>query len=124
MSAAILLYLEESCPLHAVPLEYLFARIRRMLCDVGLPRIAACLRRQTPPVDIDLKAIASEAPGPLFFYSELRRRVEELRGLGLDRYHFSGLRDCSLLLGDRRRACPTQRRTLHELEEYLEEMAG
>ncbi len=120
IARAVLLYLEESCPLHAVPLEYLFARIRHMLRDIGLPRIAEHLRKQAPPVDIDLDALAREAPLPLFFYESLRRRLEELRRLGLDSYRFRGLKACSLMLGKRMRACPTQRRELAELEGFLE----
>ncbi len=116
---AILLYLEESCPLHAVPLEYLFARIRSLLKEVGLPRIAEHLRKQAPPVDIDLDALAREAPLPLFFYQELQRRMEELRRLGLDTYRFRGWKGCSLTLGKRLRACPTQRRELAELESFV-----
>ena len=57
IARAILLYLEEKCPLHAVPLEYLFQRIRNMLCQAGLPRIAEHLRLQTPPVVVDPKDI-------------------------------------------------------------------
>ncbi len=120
IARAVLLYLEDSCPLNAVPLEYLFERIRRLLCEVGLPRIAEHLRRQAPPVDIDLDALAREAPLPLFFYEELRRRLEELRRLGLDTYRFRGQRACSLMLGRRQRTCPTQRRELAELEGFLQ----
>ncbi len=119
IARAILLYLEESCPLHAVPLEYLFARIRSLLHEVGLPRIAEHLRKQAPPVDIDLDALAREAPLPLFFYQELQRRMEELRRLGLDTYRFRGWKGCSLTLGKRLRACPAQRRELAELEHFV-----
>ncbi len=119
IARAVLLYLEDSCPLHAVPLEYLFSRIRSLLREVGLPRIAEHLRKQAPPVDIDLDALASEAPLPLFFYQELQRRMEELRRLGLDTYRFRGWKACSLRLGKRRRACPTQRRELAELERFV-----
>ncbi len=120
VARAVLFYLENSCPLKAVPLEYLFSRIRRLLYDVGLPRIADHLRKQTPPVDIDLDALACEAPLPLFFYEALRRRMEELRRLGLDSYRFQGQKACSLKLGKRRRACPAQQRELDELESFLE----
>ncbi len=119
IARAVLLYLEDSCPLHAVPLEYLFSRIRSLLREVGLPRIAEHLRKQAPPVDIDLDALASEAPLPLFFYQELQRRMEELRRLGLDTYRFRGWKACSLRLGKRRRACPAQRRELAELERFV-----
>ncbi len=119
IARAVLLYLEDSCPLNAVPLEYLFARIRRMLCDIGLPRIAEHLRRQAPPVEIDLDALAKEAPLPLFFYQALSRQLTELRGLGLDTYRFRGQKACSLKLGKRQRACPTQRRELAELRGFL-----
>ncbi len=117
---AILLYLEGSCPLHAVPLEYLFARIRSLLQDIGLPLIASHLRKQAPPVDIDLDTLARKAPLPLFFYEELRRKLEGLRRLGLDTYRFRGQKACSLMLGKRLRACPTQRRELAQLEGFLE----
>lgn len=119
IAAGILQYLESFCPLHSVPLEFLFGRMRRLLVEIGLPRIAACLRTQTPPVDIELDALANEAPLPLFFYVELRRRMDSLRRLGLTAYRFSGKRACSLALGARRRACPAQRAALAELNGFL-----
>ena len=122
IAAGILLYLETECPLRAVPLDYLFDRMRRLLEQIGLPLIAANLRKQTPPVDIDLDALAEETPLPLFFYTELKRRMDNLRSIGLDTYHFSGKKECSLALGDRQRVCPTQRRALEELDAFLQSL--
>ena len=119
----ILLYLETHCPLHSVPLDFLFERMRRLLEQIGLPLIAANLRKQTPPVDIELDTLADEAPLPLFFYTELRRRMETLRSVGLNTYHFRGKKACSLALGDRRRACPAQQRALNELNAFLQAIA-
>ncbi|MBR2126163.1 MAG: hypothetical protein IJ943_05475 [Akkermansia sp.] len=119
IAAGVLQYLENNCPLHAVPLDYLFDRMRSLLNHIGLPLIATHLRKQTPPIDIELDTLAEEAPLPLFFYTELRRRMDNLRDKGLTNYHFSGMARCSFALGDRRRACPTQRRALAELNAYL-----
>ncbi len=119
VAQAIMLYLENECPLHAVPLDYLFNRIRQMLEEVGLPLIAGHLRSQTPPVEISLDSLAGEAPLPLFFYTRLNSQLNDLRRMGLTTYHFSGKKRCSLVLGSRRRACPTQRRALAELDAFL-----
>jgi hypothetical protein len=119
IARAILLYLEEKCPLHAVPLDYLFQRIARMLRQAGLPLIADHLRLQTPPVVIDLRALAEQSPLPLFFYNELEKHLEQLRRLGLTSYEFAGVETCSKLLGDRQRICPTQQRMLDELNAFL-----
>lgn len=124
VAEGMLIYLEEYCPLKALPLEYLFARMRSALREVGLPAIADHLHQQMPPVDIELDALAGEAPLPLFFYTKLRARMEELRSLGLTAYRFSGAHRCSLVLGRRRRACPTQRRALHELQSFLASQAA
>ncbi len=119
IAQAVLLYLERECPLNAVPLDYLFGRMRTMLYEVGLPLIASHLRNQTPPVDIELDALAGQQALPLFFYTELSQRLEELRRMGLNTYHFSGKKRCSLLLGSRRRTCPAQQRALEELDAFL-----
>lgn len=119
IARAVMLYLEKECPLPTVPLEYLFARLREVLHQVGLPLIADHLRCQTPPVDIPLDSMADETPLPLFFYNELETRLRDLHRMGLTSYHFSGKKRCSLLLGSRRRACPTQRRALAELDAFL-----
>lgn len=119
IAEGILQYLEQSCPLHAIPLNFFFDRIRRLLVDIGLPLVAEHIRPQTPPVDIELDALAGEEPLPLFFYTELRRRMESLRSLGLTTYRFSGRKRCSLTLGDRSRSCPAQKRALAELEAFL-----
>ena len=119
VAQAVMLYLEKECPLHAVPLDYLFKRIRAMLEKAGLPLIAQHLRCQTPPVDIPLDSLAGESPLPLFFYTQLDSQLKDLRRMGLTTYRFSGKKRCSLLLGCRRRACPTQRRALAELDAFL-----
>lgn len=124
IARAILLYLEQECPLRAVPLEYLFERVRRMLYEVGLPLIARNLQMQTPAVDIELDALAGQQDLPLFFYTELGRKLAELRELGLNSYTFSGKKECSLLLVSRRRACPTQQRALEELDAFLNHKMG
>ena len=119
IAEAVLLYLEESCPLHSVPLDYLFRRISGMLRQAGLPRIADHLRLQTPPVVIDLKEIAEQSPLPLFFYNKLEEKLEHLRRMGLTTYEFAGTESCSKLLGARQRLCPTQRRELEQLNAFL-----
>lgn len=119
IAKAILLYLEEKCPLHAVPLNYLFKRIANMLHQAGLPLIADHLRMQTPPVIVDLHAMAQQSPLPLFFFNELEQHLAYLHRLGLTTYEFAGAETCSKLLGDRQRACPTQRRMLQELQAFL-----
>lgn len=124
IARAVLLYLEKECPLHAVPLDYLFGRMRTVLDEVGLPLIALHLKTQPPPVDIMLDELAGETALPLFFYTELEHRLEQLRNMGLNTYHFTGRKRCSLLLGSRRRACPTQRRALEELDAFLQSQQG
>jgi hypothetical protein len=127
IAAGVLQYLENNCPLHAVPLDYLFDRMRSLLNQIGLPLIATHLRKQPPPVDIELDTLADEAPLPLFFYNALEQQLEQLRRLGLNTYAFDGAERCSKLLGDRQRLCPTQRRMLDELNAFLatqQQLAG
>lgn len=119
IARAVLLYLDRECPLHTMPLDYLFDRMRHMLDEAGLPLIALHLRCQTPPVDIMLDELADESALPLFFYTELGHRLENLHRMGLNTYRFTGKKRCSLLLGSRRRACPTQRQALEELDAFL-----
>ena len=119
VAAGVLMYLEERCRLKAMPVEYLFARMRGLLREIGLPLIADHLHDQMPPVDIELDTLAGEAPLPLFFYTRLKERMEELRRMGLTAYRFSGAHRCSLVLGRRRRACPAQRSALSELKSFL-----
>ncbi len=120
IARAVMIFLEEQCPMRALPLEYLFSRMRKMLDDIGMSLVALHLRTQTPPVDIDLDSLAQEKPLPLFFYAELQRRMEELRRMGMTTYRFIGRKRCSLKLGARLRACPTQRRELAELDGFLQ----
>lgn len=124
VAQGILIYLQEECPLHTLPLEYLFGRMRRLLREIGLPLVAEHLEAQMPPVDIELDALADENPLPLFFYTKLRAQMDSLRELGMTTYRFSGVRQCSMLLGSRRRACPTQRLALQELRSFLATQAA
>lgn len=124
VAAGILMYLEQKCPLRTLPLEYLFARMRHVLREIGLPLIAKHLHPQLPPVDIELDVLADENSLPLFFYANLRRCMDELRRQGMTTYRFSGIRRCSLMLGERRRSCPAQRRALQELKSFIATQAA
>ncbi len=119
VAEGIMKYLDEWCNLPTLPLEYFFARVRSLLREIGLPLVAEHLHAQTPPVDIELDELAKEEPLPLFFYTKLSERMEELRSRGVNVYHFSGAHRCSLVLGGRRRSCPTQRRALSELRKFI-----
>ncbi len=119
VAQGVLRYMDNHCPLRTVPLRYFFGRLRRVLREIGLPRVAEALREQLPPVSIPLDALVSKNPLPLFFYTELRHKLDSLRRRGLTAYRFSGTHRCSLVLGRRRRSCPTQKRALLELETFL-----
>lgn len=124
VAEGILFYLEERCPLRTLPVEFLFARIRGLLREIGLPLVADHLHTQLPPVDIELDRLAGENPLPLFFYTRLQERMNVLRELGMTTYRFSGAQKCSLVLGCRRRACPAQRQALKELRLFLANQAA
>ncbi len=119
VAQGILLYMEHYCPLRTLPLEYFFGRLRGALREIGLPRIADALQQQLPPVSISLDDMAGENPLPLFFYSVLSKKMDEMRKRGLTSYRFSGAYRCSLVLGKRRRSCPTQRQALEELQHFI-----
>ncbi len=124
IAQGILLYLEHYCPLHTLPLEYFFARLRNALRELGLPRIADALEQQLPPVSIALDDIAWQNPLPLFFYANLSQKINDLQRMGLTSYRFSGAFRCSLMLGKRRRACPTQKYALQELKNFIDSMGN
>ncbi len=119
VAQGVLSYMDYYCPLRTVPLRYFFGRVRRVLREIGLPRVADALQEQFPPVAIPLDTLAGKNPLPLFFYTELKHKMDDLKRRGLTAYRFSGTHQCSLVLGKRRRSCPTQRRALHELESFL-----
>lgn len=119
VAQGVLRYMDHYCPLRTVPLRYFFARLRSVLREIGLPRIADALQEQLPPVSIPLDTLAGKNPLPLFFYTDLKHRMDDLRRRGLTTYRFSGVHRCSLVLGKRRRSCPTQRQALRELETFL-----
>ena len=119
VAQGLLRYMDRYCPLRTVPLRYFFGRVRCVLREIGLPRVAEALQEQFPPIAIPLDTLAGKNPLPLFFYAELKHRMDDLKRRGLTAYRFSGAHRCSLVLGRRRRSCPTQRRALHELEFFL-----
>lgn len=119
MAQAIMLYLKTSVTRPSIPLEQLYQQIERMLTEMGLPLIAQNLRHDTPPVNISLDSIAQQSPIPIFFYTELKRKIDKLRQIGLTRYRFLNKKECSILLVDRQRACPASKEALIELEAFI-----
>ncbi len=119
MAHAIMLYLKTSVTKPSIPLAQLYQQIERMLRDMGLDLIAQHLRHDTPPVDISLDSIAQQSPIPIFFYTELKRKIDKMKQIGLTRYRFLNKKKCSILLVDRRRACPASKEALIELEAFL-----
>lgn len=98
--SGIVKYLETKCPLKLLQLEDLFARVRRMLVQIGCERIAEKLEPLAPPVTVSLIRAAMEAGNgfELAFFENLRVELVELRAAGAEEIHFIGLRECSLIL--------------------------
>ncbi len=117
---SVMTYLEEYYPLRAMPLDYLFERIRSMLAEVGLRPLAAHLRKKTPPVNIPLDDIAPKYPYPLFFYAGLKREIESLREKGFTSYVFSGKKECVLALRHKKRWGKRSQLMMNDLDNFIE----
>lgn len=140
--AAVVLYLENQCPLRLLRLDELYAKLRRMLCDVGCPSIAEKLEPVAPPVKLSLVCAARQAGNgfELAMFTMLRGHFGELRAEGAEKVLLTAVRpailtlrgvkswtsSCDHLLGDLRHFVsawnneqpPAQRRMLVSLEKY------
>lgn len=94
------MYLESKCSLRLLHLGDLFERVRKMLTKMGCERIAEKLEPLAPPVTISLIASARKAGNgfELAFFETLRSELLALRGAGAEKIHFTGLRECALIL--------------------------
>ncbi len=108
-------YLEQVCSLKVLPVEELFARLKKMLRQVGLDSLADHLALSAPPISVNLLDLADSCPLPLFFYQRLREELNELRHSGVSHCAFSGVRECALLLEGARRWTPKCERTEEEI---------
>lgn len=120
---SVMLYLEKHYPLGTIPLDFLMERLRSSLQRIGLPRIAAALRKETPPVKIPLDALAHTCPLPLFFYTNLRRKIESLHQSGMLNCSFSGKEECICVLSNGKHGGKAAQRISEELDSFLRETA-
>jgi hypothetical protein len=116
-------YLESRCPLKLLQLEDLFDRVRRMLTKIGCGRIARELKPLAPPVTFSLvhAAMAAGNGFELAFFEALRGELAHLRTLGVEMVHFTGMRECVMILrggGKWTRQCQPLHR---EIEVFLSE---
>ncbi|MFR4436702.1 MAG: hypothetical protein ACLT8C_03130, partial [Akkermansia muciniphila] len=105
----------------------LYARLRRMLTEVGLEHLARELREEMPPMTVCVAEIARSVPFWLFFACELKKQVEELRGHGITRYCFTGRKECVMALRGRKRwdrSCQSLLEDLDFLLSRYEEQAA
>ena len=98
--SGVVQYLETKCPLKLLPLEELFARMRKMLVKIGCDHIAAKLAPLAPPVTVSLVRTAMQAGNgfELAFFETLRMELTDLRAAGAEEIRFSGLRESLLIL--------------------------
>ena len=54
----VLHYLEHKCPWRLLPIEDLFARMKRMLCRIGCEEIAKHLEPLAPPIKVSIARAA------------------------------------------------------------------
>lgn len=122
ITRSVMLYLEEYYPLSSMPLDYLFERMRAMLREVGLARLADHLVARTPAVDISLPELAGHAPLPLQFFPSLKEEVAKWRNIGVNACAFTGRRECALILSGKQRWSARSREMLDELDGFIEEL--
>jgi glutathione S-transferase len=92
--AAVILYLEHKCPLRLMPLDDLYAKLRRMLEQIGCQPIADQLEPVAPPVTVSLLRVALEAGNgfELALFTTLRGNLAELRKEGAEKVRLVGVR--------------------------------
>ena len=61
----------------------LYARLRRMLTEVGLEHLARELREEMPPMTVCVAEIARSVPFWLFFACELKSKWRNCGGMAL-----------------------------------------
>ena len=64
--ASVRYYLEHECDLSVMKVSELYARLRRMLTEVGLEHLARELREEMPPMTVCVAEIARSVPFWLF----------------------------------------------------------
>lgn len=121
IARSVMLYLEKYYPLGTIPLDFLLTRMRSSLHRIGLHRVAAALSKETPPVKISLDTLAHNCPLPLFFYSNLRRKIENLRRAGMLNCTFSGKEECVYALSNGKHRGKTAQKISEELDSFLRE---
>jgi hypothetical protein len=114
-------YLESRCPLKLLALEELFDRVKRMLRAIGCERIAEHLKPVAPPLTVSLVATAMAAGNgfELAFFESLRGELEELRALGVEEIHFTGIRESARILRGTSRWNRQCEALLAEIEHFL-----
>lgn len=117
----IIEYLESKCPLKMLALDELFDRVRRMLRQIGCERIAENLRPVAPPVTVSLLHVAMAAGNgfELAFFETLRAELDELRALGAEEIHFTGLRESACILRGAEKWNRRCEPLLREIEQFL-----
>lgn len=124
--SGIVKYLETKCPLKLLQLEDLFERMRRMLVQIGCERIAEKLEPLAPPLTVSLVRSAMEAGNgfELAFFETLRSELTGLRALGAEEIHFTGLRECALILRGTSKWNKHCQSLLAEIEAFLHNWDG
>ena len=126
--ASVRYYLEHECDLSVMKVSELYARLRRMLTEVGLEHLARELREEMPPMTVCVAEIARSVPFWLFFDGELRQYLSRLREQGITRYRFTDKKECVLALQGKKRWSSTSQHLLEDLDfllsRYEEEDSG
>lgn len=122
----IVKYLETRCSLKLLRLEDLYERMRRMLVKIGCERIAEQLKPLAPPVTVSLVHAALEAGNgfELAFFSTLRSELRDLRAAGAEEIHFTGQRECSLILRGSAKWNKQCESVLSEIQAFLHDWEG
>ena len=96
----VLHYLEHKCPWRLLPIEDLFVRLKRMLCRIGCEAIADPLGPLAPPIQLSAARAAREAGNgfELVFFQKLQEEIDDLRTRGGEEFHFTHIRESTLIL--------------------------
>jgi hypothetical protein len=121
----VLHYLEHKCPWRMLPIEDLFERIKRMLCRIGCEAIADHLQPLAPPLTVSVARAAKDAGNgfELLFFQMLQEEIDDLRTRGAEDFHFTDIRECSLLLRGSRVWTPRCKKLHQEILAFLQNFA-